>query len=468
MRVARRQSAFTRRLKEWLKRVPVALVAIWAVSAAPVNAQLLIEHFRAARLHDPQYQAAFAARDAAEQGLAAASSAFGPKVTLSGSAFRTNRVEESTNFLGKTTDTNREFSSRLAQIQARQSVYRARDNRTQEQAIAQLQSAQSILQQSEQDLGVRLVNRWIEVIAAREMVDLYTQSMNAAIESVTESEKRFRSGETTVQELDLAKARLMQAEAQLTDSKAQLQVAELMLTDIVGPKAQVPDSSRILGVGQLSHQRKADVALMDEIDQKNFEIQAARYQEEAARLEREKASADRLPTVDVYVSASKGENDSVSSVKDENRIGLQFNMPLFTSGALEAGIAQAEANYRKAQAQTRATQIRIRSEALSLNGVLTALAVRVAAADRSVRAATLALEGVHEGLRAGVNSRSEVAQANQELIGAKRQQIMIRKEYGAAWLKLQFALSSIEEPMLGQLENLLLSNAPNLMSAQRN
>lgn len=445
------------RVQKWRTYACVLATLSLVACAVPASAQVLVDQFRAARNYDAQYLAAYAARDAAEQGLNAASSAFGPKVTLSGSAFRTNRVEESTNFFGKTVDNNREFSSRLAQIQARQSVYRARDNRTQEQAIAQLQSAQSILQQTEQDLGVRLVGRWIEVIAAREMVELYSQSLSAAIESVAETERRFRSGETSIQDLDLAKARLIQTEAQLTDSKAQLEVAQLMLTDIVGPKAEVPAALRLNGIGSLRHERKQEAILIDEVDQKNFEIQAARYQEDAARLEREKASADRQPTVDVYVSASKGENDSVSSVKDENRIGLQFNMPLFTSGALEAAIAQAEANYRKAQAQTRATQIRIRGEALSLNGMLAALSVRVAAADRSVRAAALAMEAVQKGLRAGVNSRAEVAQANQELIAAKRQQIMIRKEYGSAWLKLQFALSSIEEPLLAQIETQFLT-----------
>ncbi len=445
----------THQSKAW--SVKGILAAASFITSTAVSAQVLVDHFRSARTYDPQYLAAYAARDAAEQGLVAANSAFGPKVTLSASAFRTNRVEESTNFLGKTTDNNREFSSRIAQIQARQSVYRERDNRTQDQAIAQLQSAQSILQQSEQDLGFRLVGRWIEVIAARELVDLYTQSLAAAVESVAESEKRFKSGEGSLQDVDLAKARLVQIEAQLTDSKAQLEVAQLMLKDIAGPKAEVPSTFQLSGLAKISHDRKPELVVVDEVDTKNFEIQAARYQEEAARLEREKASADRKPTVDVYVSASKGENDSVSSVKDENRIGVQFNMPLFTSGGLEAAIAQAEANYRRSQAQTRATQLRVRGEALSLNGLLTALSVRVAAADRSARAAALALEAVQKGLRAGVNSRAEVAQANQELIGAKRQQIQIRKEYGAAWLKYQMLLARFEEPFLAQIETQFLS-----------
>ncbi len=416
----------------------------------------LTDQFLAARQFDPQYLGAFAARDAAEQGLAYAESAFGPKVSLSGSAFRTNRVEESTNFLGRRTETNREFNSTNAQIQARQPIYRPRDSVARDQSMAQLESAQSVLQFAEQDLAFRLVGRWIELVAAQETVDLLTSALQASIEVTTEAERRLKAGETSIQEVDLLRARMMQAEAQLIDAKAQQEIAARALKDIAGPRARVPQNLSVKGLNQLPHRLYLEDELISLLEEKNFEIQAARFLEESALLERDKAKSDRKPTLDAYVSASKGENDSVSSVKDENRIGLQLSMPLFTSGALSAVIAQAEANYRKAQAQTKATSLRIRSEALSANVNLASLVTRIAAADRSAKAAELALTAYQKGLKAGVNSRAEVAQAMQDLSSAQRQQILVRKDYGVAWLKLNQLLSGFDEPMLIEIQAKLL------------
>lgn len=429
--------------------------AISAVNSRPG----ILEHFYAARKYDPQYLAAFAARDAAEQGLALADAAFGPKVSLSGSSFRTNRVEESTNFFGQKQEKGREFSSHLAQIQARQSIYRSRDHKTSLQAIAQAESAQSVLQYAEQDLAYRLLNRWVEVLAAREQVIFATEALTAANEYLKETERRQKSGESTIQELDLAKARAMQSDAQIAEARAQLEVAEILLADIAGPGARVPNALSIKGLNTLKHSRFSDQALMDLIEEQNFEVIAARFQEEAARLEREKASADRKPTLDAYVTVSKGENDSVSSVKDESRIGLQFSMPLYMSGAIDAAVAQADANYRKAQAQARATLLRVRSEALAANNSLLALGSRVVAADRSAQAAALVLQAQERGLRAGINSRAEVAQSRQELISAQRQQVAARRDYFTNWLKLQQTISSFNDPMLASIEAAMSLNA---------
>ncbi len=417
----------------------------------------LTDQFISARQFDPQYLSAFASRDAAEQALAYADSAFGPKVTLSGSTFKTNRVEESTNFLGRKTETNRDFTSSLAQIQARQPIYRPRDIAARDQSFAQLEAAQSVLQFAEQDLAFRLVGRWIELIAAQETVDVLTSAFNAAIEVAAEAERRLKAGETSVQEVDLLRARMMQAEAQLLDAKAQQEIAAQALKDIAGPRARVPQSLSVKGLSSLSSRSYRADELISLLEEKNFEIQASRFLEEAALLERDKAKSDRKPTLDAYVSASKGENDSVSSVKDENRIGLQLSVPLYTSGALSAAIAQAEANYRKAQAQTKATSLRVRSEALAANVNLSSLASHVNAADRSAKAAELALTATQRGLKAGVNSRAEVAQAMQELSSAQRQQILVRKDYGIAWLKLHQLLSGFDEPILAEIQAKLVA-----------
>jgi outer membrane protein TolC len=49
------------------------------------------------------------------------------------------------------------------------------------------------------------------------------------------------------------------------------------------------------------------------------------------------------------------------------------------------------------------------------------------------------------GVKAGVNTRADLARATQELVAVQRQQIENRRDYVTAWLKLQRALSALTE-----------------------
>jgi outer membrane protein TolC len=305
---------------------------------------------------------------------------------------------------------------------------------------------------AEQELQFRVTGRWVEVLAARELITIGEAALTASIESLTEIERRFRGGDATVQDVQQARARAIQTEAQLMDAKAQLDIAELNLRETVGPEAAIPLSFSVRGLSALRFVRMSTDVLFGQIEERNYEIISSRFQEEAARLEREKASSDRRPTLDAFVSVMKGNSETLTSIKDENRIGLQLSVPLYTHGAIGAAVAQADANYRKAQAQTRAVMMRLRSEALSANGTLDSLAIRVAAADRAAEAAGITLRAQQQGVKAGVTSRAEVAQATQELLAVRRQQVQVRREFAASWLKLQQILSGFDESTLDHIE----------------
>jgi len=413
---------------------------------------MLRQQFEDARRFDAEYQAALAVRDAAEQGLRFAESNFGPKVTLSSSAFLTERSEGSTNAIGQTTETDRQFKSHLTQIQARQPLYRFRDRVTAEQSGAELEAARQGVLYAEQDLYVRLIGAWIEILAGRDQLASFSEALSAGEEILRESESRYRAGEISVQDLDQVRARVVQSQAQVMDAKAQLDVANQMLQNIVGSNASVPEQFTLMRFLAFKVAPLDSEKLFELVDSKNYEIAVTRFRETAALLERKKAQADSRPTLDAYALVSTGENDNVSSVKDERRIGLQLSVPLYTHGAIDATVAQAEANFRRAQAQTRAVMLRARIDALSAQTSLSALAARVAAADRAHQAAQMMLTALRKGLVAGINSRAEVAQSVQELLTAQRQRSSARQEYAATWLKYQSAVSGFNEELLEAIQ----------------
>ncbi len=446
--------------RNFLNRVWTAALGVFAAGsvllASAANAQgavsSLREQFELAREFYPEYLAAVASQEAAEQAVLSARAGLGPQVTFSASTFRSERKEETGSIFGPI-EVERRINSHIAQVQARQPIYRRRADMQIEQAQAELDAARELVSAAEQDLQARLLAAWLEVLGLREQILVQSRAVEASKESFLEADRRQRSGEAALQDVDIAQARLMQAQALLEDAQAQLDIANQKLTNIAGPRAIVPEGALLQGLSRLSVRSRSSQDLTDLILKNNFEVRGVRFQEEAARFEIEKARSDKYPTVDAYALASKGDNDAVSSVKDEQRFGLQLSVPLYTSGAINAAVAQADANYRRAQARTRAIALRVEADALSANARLQALMKRVSATQRSVQAAELMVRAMEMGVRSGVNSRAEVASALQELAGAQRQLAQLRSEYFNAWVTVEKSVSGLGLQQLEQFEN---------------
>lgn len=441
------------------------LHALWAVSLAVISsgahaqAGMIRDHYEKARGFDPNYVAALMGREAAEKATAAAQSMLGPKVTLSMTTFKTERVEESRTFTGQTVDTTRRFDTQNAVVQARQPIYRKREWLGVDQAQAQQAAAEQTLHYAEQDLQTRLVGAWIEVLAARTLVSTYTDAYLAIQEYLAEIERRRKGGEATVQDLEQARAKVVQAEALLEDARARLSIADQVLTLVVGAEGRVPSGLAMAYFSMLPVSLKSESEVIEIVERSNHEIAGARFQEEAAAIEREKAQSDRLPTVDAFASATKGQNDSFNYIKDEQRFGLQLSVPLYTYGSIDAAVAQADANYRKQKAQTQAVAFRVRNDAITAFNNIRALQVRIRAADRLADASAMILKAQQLGLRAGVNSRGEVSQAMTELLAAQRERVSVRKEYAIAWIKLQAAVGALNFDVLESLQSQLIARA---------
>jgi outer membrane protein, protease secretion system len=410
------------------------------------------EQLDLAKQFDPDYAAALAVQDVAEQGLLGARAGLGPQVTFSASAFRSNRKEEVGSIAGSI-EVDRRINSHIAQVQARQPLYRKRVSMDIEQSQAELEGSRELLQAANQDLQARLLAAWLEVLSIRDQLEVQARAVEASKEALLETDRRQRAGESTLQDVEVNQARLMQAQALLEDGQAQLEIANQRLRTIAGPRASVPETALLQGLSRFAVKPRAAQEVIDLISRNNFELRGARFQEEAARFEREKAKADKYPTLDAYALASKGDNDAVSSIKDEQRVGLQLSVPLYTSGAIDAAVAEADANYRRAQARTRAVMLRIEADALAANARLQALMKRISAAQRSAQASELMVRAMEMGVRSGVSSRAEVASALQELAGAQRQLAQLRSELLNAWIAVEKSVSALSVELIERFES---------------
>jgi outer membrane protein TolC len=417
-------------------------------SRSHTEAGLLGRYWQEARVFDPTYRAAVAARDAAERALEGSRAQLGPKVSLSVNISRTERVEESTNILGQRSEIDRSFESRLNQIQARQPIFRKRELVSVEQAESQAEASRRVLVSAEQDLAMRLLMAWTDVLVARENKSTLQGAAQAAKESMAETDRRYKAGDATLQEVNQEQAKLAQAVALIEDAVAQESIANQALQNIVGRAAHVPKHHSLLAFSPVRMAQQPRDQFLRVVEDKNPDIAAAKYQEYVALLEREKARSDRYPTLDAVASASQGRNDTLPTIKNEQRAGIQLSVPLYTHGAISAAVEQADANYRKAQAQTQATTLKVSADALAAISNLSAIQARINALEQVHQATLLTLRAQQAGLKAGISSRAEIAKTTAELLGVARQRIGVKKEQVATWGKIQSITSGFDEELL--------------------
>lgn len=404
---------------------------------------LIAEHVTQARRSDGTYLASLASKEASWHAFQLSSAAKGIKVSASAGSFYADRTEENRSVLG-TTESQRRFSSSIAALTARQPLYRKKDLIAIEQSAAAYQSAEAALKAAEHALFGRVFISWIEVLTARDLLQLAQYALEQATVIREEMERRVQAGEVSIDQLGIEISRFQQRQSEALDASARLQLSERALIELAGPEAAVPMGLSLEAVApsplpNLSVQQVAGL-----VEQQNPELRSARHSEEQARLERDRMLAERTPTVDLYASVSRGENDTVSFIRDESRIGLQLNVPLYTSGAIEASVAQADAQFRRAQANSQALLVKLRNQAISSMTKVSVSLVKIDATRIHVEATSLRAEAIRKGFLAGVKTRGDIARAESEYIQARQRRANEMLEYASAWAGLVVTTAQID------------------------
>lgn len=400
-------------------------------------------HIRMARDKDSQLAAAVAAKEAAWQALELAKTTMQLKVTASGSTFYTDRTEKLQGSQDAS-DLRRDFVAAQVVLAARQPIYRKREQVAIEQAVTKFQEASARAKQVELDVAGRVLLAWVDILGARDMMLLSRSMLEMAESILQETQRRYEAGEVSIDQVGLEIARLQQRQADWVETVAKVEIAEKTLTDIAGSEATVPPVFSLESAipNQPTFNSRAEVEEL--VSRQNFALEAARLVAKVAEMEIQKAQAERLPTVEAYASVTAGENDVASYIKNEHRIGVQVVVPLYTSGAFDASIKQAEALLRQSQAQAAALELQLQDRAWRALMTLQVSLIRMEASRIGREAAELRAKAVRRGFEAGESTRAEVGRAQTEYQTVRQQSVKEKLDYAKAWVELSLLTASTQ------------------------
>jgi len=395
----------------------LAAVCLFAASA---QAQDLREVIDAAQARDAALQSASANRDAAEENIGIARSKLLPQLSYQNSHQQLHQTTTQATTAGPQVR-NFDGTSFNRQLSVRQGVIRPRDVAGYLAGGAQAEYGEYKYASALSDLWSRSVGTWLDVLAARTLVDVQKQTLKAVSEAAQQEIKRFDRGDGTRDARAEAQAQLMQARAMLLDAQLALQAKERayqLLTNLEGKRLT---SKRLPSESDVRLPDSSKEELWAAVLSAGPEILAAQSIESLNRFRMIQSASDHLPTLDVVASATRAQNDTTNMLGasyNSRQVGVQLAVPLFSGGGIEASRRQAVATYQASVADREATLMRLETQFISDWATQAGLFERTQAARSLLDAAKEQRHGIELGLAHGLRNWGDLS--NTELLVAKR------------------------------------------------
>jgi outer membrane protein len=410
-----------------------ALMLLWGAQG---SAEDLIDIYNAAVDNDPVFQSQAYILQAEREGPASARADLRPSVRLHASRSRNDDEVTGPGAFGAegsaTFDTNQYGAS------VTQSLYNRDRFLNYEQAQLRAEVAEIEFSRARQDLILRVVSRYLDVLSAQDNLELAVAERRAIFRQLELARSRLEVGLGTSTDLHDAMARYELSQAQEIRAQQTLEDANQALEELIGRRTETLAGLREDSPLNPPTPNEPNI-WVERSRAGNLELMSAALNEEISRQEISRQKARRMPTLDLVVSHDFSEDDGsiggdVERTSTAARILLEI--PIYQGGGISADSRAASYRFQAAEEQTEsALRAATRNARSSFLEVTTS--VREASAfDQAVVASEKALESRMEGFEAGLNTNLDVLDAQRDLFQARRDYLSSRYRYITNTLQL--------------------------------
>jgi outer membrane protein len=356
-------------------------------------------------------------------------------------------------------DFNNSFSDYGAGLSLTVPVYRPQSWELLEQAKIQVLQAESVLAQARQDLALRVVNAYFNVLTAIDEIVALEAQKEAALQNLAQAKREFEVGTKTIVDSNEAQARHDQIVAQLQVAVGTLIIRRSELTAIVGRDPEVPaalDDNPKLALPQPN-----EVANWVKLaEDASFGVQIARAGSKIATREIQRAKDGYKPTVDLVAGVNYNRFNGTQTTDTRfntttGSIGLQLTVPVYTGGLTQSRVREALALQDKSLSDLETARRSAANAArAAFTGVNYGLST-VQALESAERSARTQLESTQLGYRVGVRILLDVLNATTQLAGTQRDLKRARYVFLQSGLSLKAAVGALGEDDLKAVNALL-------------
>ena len=434
------------------QRHALALAAVASFMALPAQAQNLQTLYEAAKAYDATYLSARSQYEADQAKAEQAYAGVRPNVALSAGANWSSIDSDVAGF-------DRTRNAQSAALSASQPLYRPANRLAVEQAQKSLQAAEAQLQNAEQSLIVRLADAYFNVLAAEDNLT-FVKAQKAAVEQQLAAAKRnFEVGTSTITDTREAQAQFDLVIAREIAAENDLRVKKLALDQLVGRVGTTP--WRLAQGKNLPELQPTDLnTWVNRAEAEHPLVRQASAGLEIAQLETRKAEAAKGPTVDATAQyqMARGAGSSPPFPYARNNtatVGVQFNLPLYTGGAVQNRIAETLALQDKARTDLEAAKRgTAQATRTAYFGVVSGMG-QVKALEAAEASSQSALEANQVGYQVGVRINIDVLNAQSQLFQTKANLAKARYDVLVGNLRLKQASGALGAEDLKPIDALL-------------
>ncbi|WP_431224979.1 outer membrane channel protein TolC [Serratia sp. L9] len=433
------------------------------------QAENLLQVYKQARESNPDLRKTAADRDAAYEKINEARSPLLPQLGLSAGYTYGNGFRDANGLNSNTT----QGSLGLTQTIFDMSKWRALTLQEKAAGITDV-----TFQTSSQQLILDTATAYFNVLQAIDALS-YTQANKQAVyRTLDQTTQRFNVGLVAITDVQNARANYDTVLANEVTARNNLDNAVEVLRQITG--TFYPELAS-LNTDKFSTKRPDAVnSLLKEAESRNLSLLSARLSQDLAREQIKSAQTGYMPTVDLNASTgitnSKysgsraniagggGGNDSING---QNQVGVTFNLPIYSGGATNSQVQQAQYNFVGASEQLESAHRSVVQTVRSSFNNVSASISSISAYKQAVVSAQSSLDATEAGYEVGTRTIVDVLDATTTLYNAKQQLSNARYSYLINQLNIKSALGTLNENDLMMLNGTLgkpISTAPDVVA----
>lgn len=453
----------------------IALLLLSLGSPALVQGASLLEVYQQALQSDPLIHEAESRRQAALEAAPQARALLLPQISAgaqySSSNFDGSSAEGGAGGTIASVTSESSTTSTGWTVDLRQTLFRWDQWVGLRKAEKQVAKAQVNYEAAQQDLIVRVVTRYFNVLAAEDQLTSIHADRTAIARQLEQAKQRFEVGLIAITDVQESQAAYDQAVANEIGSKRSLATAREFLREITGEYIRIlsaPDDDF-----PLTPPNPASEASWNEIAMaQNLALVSSRFDEQIARDEIAFRRSGHYPTLDLVANISSAESEITDQVRnsiqfpdidtDGNRdsISIQLSIPIFSGGRTSSRVKEAvylhRATRQQLQRVARETERQTRDAYL---GVISEIS-RVQALKQSVASSRTALEATQAGFEVGTRTIVDVLNSQFSLYAAITNFYQSRYAYIGNVLRLKLAAGTLQVQDLEEIDQWLKERRP--------
>jgi outer membrane protein len=421
------------------------------------QAENLMQVYQQARLSNPELRKSAADRDAAFEKINEARSPLLPQLGLGADYTYSNGYRDANGVNSNATSASLQLTQSLFDM----SKWRAL---TLQEKSAGIQDV--TYQTDQQTLILNTATAYFNVLNAIDVLS-YTQAQKDAVyRQLDQTTQRFNVGLVAITDVQNARSQYDTVLANEVTARNNLDNAVEQLRQVTGN--YYPELASLNVDGFKTNKPQAVNALLKEAENRNLTLLQARLSQDLAREQIRLAQDGHLPTLDLTASTgvsdtsysgSKTRGATGSQYDDsnmgQNKIGLNFSLPLYQGGMVNSQVKQAQYNFVGASEQLESAHRSVVQTVRSSFNNINASISSINAYKQAVVSAQSSLDAMEAGYSVGTRTIVDVLDATTTLYNAKQQLANARYTYLINQLNIKSALGTLNEQDLVALNNTL-------------